>query len=130
MRPPHWRLPAALGIVFAFAGTAVAKERLSSETQQCLTCHQSMPELVKQWEGSAHWDAGVGCFECHRAVKGDKDAIDHYGFHVATIVSPRDCAQCRPAEAGEQEASHHAEAGNILASQDALLGQARCTRAS
>jgi hypothetical protein len=111
------------GIIAALSGTAMAKEPLSSETQQCLACHQSMPGIVKQWEASAHRDSGVGCFECHRAAKGDKDAIDHNGFQVATIVSPKDCGQCHAREAAEQEASHHAEAGNILDSQDALLGQ-------
>ncbi len=98
--------------------------KVSEETQQCLECHQEeMPGLINQWQDSAHWNAGVGCFECHQAKKGEADAMDHNGFTVATIVSPRDCGTCHPSETAEQEASHHAQAGNILNSKDGLLGQ-------
>jgi hydroxylamine dehydrogenase len=82
-----------------------------------------MPGLVVQWQSSSHWEAGVGCYECHKAINGEPDAIEHNGWTIATIVSPKDCARCHPAEATEQEASHHAQAGDILNSQDALLGQ-------
>jgi len=106
------------------ASLAVAGEkRISKQTKECLSCHAAMPGVVSQWEHSAHWDAGVGCYECHQAQKSDADAMDHYGFTVAVIVSPKDCSQCHPQEAREQMASHHAEAGNILNSQDGLLGQ-------
>ena len=82
-----------------------------------------MPGIVSQWEDSAHWNAGVGCYECHKAEPGDIDAMDHNGFSVAIIVSPRDCGQCHPGETAEQEASHHAKAGDILNTQDGMLGQ-------
>ena len=123
MRQGLLLLLAVSGIIIALSGTGVAEERLSPETQKCLGCHGAMPGIVKQWEGSAHWGSGVGCFECHQAKKGDKDAAEHYGFSVATIVSPKDCGLCHTREAAEQQASHHAEAGNILNSKDALLGQ-------
>jgi len=106
------------------AGGALAKEpRISKETAQCLDCHEGMPGIVSQWEDSAHWNAGVGCYECHKANKDDADAMEHHGFTVAVIVSPRDCAACHPKEAAEQEASHHAKAGDILNTKDGLLGQ-------
>jgi len=108
--------------VFATGALAV-DARMSEQTRACLECHESMPGIVKQWEDSAHWNAGIGCFECHRAQEGEADAMDHYGFLVATIVSPRDCGQCHPKETAEQEGSHHAQAGNILNSKDGLLGQ-------
>lgn len=97
--------------------------KLSKETQACVECHADMPGIVSQWEESAHWNAGVGCYECHKANKTDADAMDHYGYTVAVIVSPKDCSQCHPREVAEQEGSHHAQAGNILNSQDGLLGQ-------
>ncbi len=108
-----------------FAGSAWAQEhaRISKETKECLGCHAEMPGMVSQWEDSAHWAAGVGCFECHKANKGESDAIDHYGFTVSIIVSPKDCGQCHPRESQEMGTSHHAEAGNILNSKDGLLGQ-------
>ncbi|GAB4246620.1 multiheme c-type cytochrome [Deferrisoma sp.] len=97
---------------------------LSSETRECLECHtDQMPGLVTQWASSAHWNAGVGCYECHKADPNDPDAMEHNGWTVSIIVSPRDCGRCHEREAAEQEASHHAEAGNILNSKDGLLGQ-------
>ena len=123
MRMKRWLWLTVLGTFLTFSGTAAAQNGLSPETMQCVGCHSSMPGIVKQWEGSAHWNAGVGCFECHQANKGEKDAMDHYGYTVAVIVSPKDCGRCHAKEAAEQEASHHAAAGDILNSKDALLGQ-------
>jgi len=110
-------------VVLSFAGIAVAKEKPSAETAKCLECHEAMPGIVSQWEDSAHWDAGVGCYECHKADKTDADAMDHYGFTVSIIVSPKDCGVCHPKETAEQEASHHAQAGDILNTKDGILGQ-------
>src|SRR6056300_247668 len=73
-------------LVLLTAGVVLAaSDRLSAETQDCLGCHQGMPGIVSQWEDSAHWNAGVGCYECHKAEPGDIDAIDHNGFSVAII---------------------------------------------
>ena len=80
-----------LSMLIAFSANA----KISEQTQQCMECHADiMPGLVDQWQDSNHWQAGVGCYECHTADKGDADAMDHNGFLVATIVSPRDCANC------------------------------------
>ena len=98
-------------------------ERLSLETLECLNCHKETPGIVAQWENSPHWAAGVGCYECHKAEHDDADAMDHHGFAISIIVSPNDCGQCHPKEATEQENSHHAQAGDILNSQDGMLGQ-------
>ena len=83
----------------------------------CIECHsQSSPGIVEHWKGSTHARKGVACVECHQANKGDADGFDHYGVHIATIVTPRDCSTCHPHEAEEFANSHHAAAGNILAS--------------
>ncbi|MEW6428286.1 MAG: multiheme c-type cytochrome [Thermodesulfobacteriota bacterium] len=119
-----WACRFGLGCASAVLLVTAAEAKVSEQTRRCLECHrQSMPGIVTQWQVSDHWRAGVGCFECHRAEKGEADAMDHNGFLVATIVSPRDCGRCHPGEAAEQQASHHAEAGNILTSNDGLLGQ-------
>ncbi|MBW2452430.1 MAG: cytochrome c3 family protein [Deltaproteobacteria bacterium] len=114
-----------LVVVFTFLGATASFGviRHSEETLACLDCHRQTPGLVSQWEDSAHWNAGVGCFECHMADKSDSDAMNHYGFTVAIIVSPGDCGECHPRETAEQEASHHAKAGDILNSNDGILGQ-------
>ena len=113
-----------IGFFFLLSGPGLAaSERLSGQTVECLKCHNATAGIVNQWQDSAHWNAGVGCFECHQAERGEPDAMDHYGFTVAVIVSPQDCAQCHPREAAEQGASHHAMAGDILNTMDGLLGQ-------
>ena len=77
----------AVVLVVLTSGTSLAaSERLSAETQECLECHGEMRGIVSQWEDSAHWNAGVGCYECHKAEAGDSDAMDHNGFSVAIIV--------------------------------------------
>ncbi len=109
-------------VIFGWAGFAGAA--ISDQTKECLACHQEqMPGLITQWQSSSHWQSGVGCYECHKAEKGEADAREHNGFLVATIVSPKDCGQCHPQETAEQESSHHAKAGDILNTQDGLLGQ-------
>ncbi|MBM4015620.1 MAG: hydroxylamine oxidoreductase [Planctomycetes bacterium] len=93
-------------------------------SRQCVDCHaQSTPGLVDHWKDSTHAHKGVGCVECHQAEKGDADGFDHYGAHVAAIVTPMDCGRCHPDEAKEFGASHHAKGGNILASLDNLLAE-------
>ena len=104
-----------IALFLLLAGVSLAMtDRLYVETEECLGCHAAMPGIVSQWEDSAHWNAGVGCYECHKADNGDADAMDHNGFTIAIIVSPRDCGQCHPKETSEQEASHHAKAGDIF----------------
>ena len=93
-------------------------------SRNCITCHsQSNPGIVDHWKGSTHAVKGVGCVECHQAEPGDVDGFNHYGAHIATIVTPRDCSRCHPQEASEFAQSHHSKAGNILASLDNRLAE-------
>ena len=84
---------------------------------------KSSPGIIDHWKGSTHAVKGVGCVECHQAEKGDADAFDHYGALIATVVTPRDCGRCHKTETDEFMASHHAKAGNILASLDNFLAE-------
>ena len=113
-----------LMVFFIFGLTTVISAKVSNQTAECVECHnQSTPGLVQQWQDSPHWQSGVGCYECHMAQKGEIDAMDHNDFMISIIVSPKDCGRCHAQETKEQEASHHAEAGNILNTNDGLLGQ-------
>lgn len=103
---------------------AAAAVTASKQTQACLGCHESTtPGIAGQWKGSAHDKNKVGCFECHQAEKGDKDAFEHNGFLISTIVSPKDCSRCHMKEFKEFQASHHSEAGKILGSLDNVLAE-------
>jgi hypothetical protein len=109
-------------IALVIAGPVAAK--VSDKTAECLECHtEGKLGILKQWYKSNHWNAGVGCYECHKADKKDKDAMEHNGYTIAILVTPKDCGQCHEKEVAEQQASHHAEAGNIINSADGLLGQ-------
>ncbi|WP_133513185.1 multiheme c-type cytochrome [Candidatus Thiosymbion oneisti] len=98
--------------------------QLSKESMTCMSCHrEESPGIYSEWGHSKHFSANVGCYECHAADKSEKDAILHKDFVIATIVSPKDCAQCHEREVAEFDASHHASAGNILGSLDNVLAE-------
>ncbi len=106
------------------AGVGVRHVSVPTSSASCVECHQkSSPGIVDQWKGSTHSVKGVGCVECHQAEKGDADAFDHYGALIAVVVTPRDCGRCHKTETSEFMASHHARAGNILASLDNFLAE-------
>ncbi len=95
-----------------------------ADMKRCIECHrQKSPGIVSHWEGSTHAAKGVTCIECHKAEADDIDGFDHEGYHIATLVTPRDCGRCHEEELAEFSASHHAAAGNILASLDNFLAE-------
>ncbi len=95
-----------------------------ASSTSCVKCHQEQtPGINAHWEDSTHARKGVGCVECHQADINDADAFDHYGSIIATVVTPRDCSRCHQIESEEFQRSHHAKAGNILASLDNFLAE-------
>ncbi len=108
----------------AEAGVTSHAVAVPASSRQCVDCHaKSNPGIADHWRGSPHAVAGVACVECHQAQTGDADGFDHYGVHIATVVTPRDCATCHVDVGAEFERSHHAAAGNILASLDNFLAE-------
>ena len=106
------------------AGIRRARVSPPASSAQCVDCHaQGNPGIVSHWEGSTHAVRGVGCVECHQAEVDEADSYLHYGAQIATVVTPRDCARCHIAETEEFAQSHHAAAGNILASLDNFLAE-------
>jgi len=104
IRPPHIAVPAS--------------------SVECVDCHrQANPGIISHWEGSPHAEKGVACVECHTAEADEADSYLHYGATIATVVTPGDCARCHTAEQAEFAESHHAKAGNILASLDNFLAE-------
>jgi hypothetical protein len=53
--------------------------------------------------------------DCHQAESAEPDAIEHEGYVIATVVSPKDCGRCHSAEFKQQEGSVHAEAVALIA---------------
>jgi hydroxylamine dehydrogenase len=111
-----------LALLLLVAPPAAAE--ITESSAACVACHQdSMPGLAGEWRSSRHYGADVGCHECHAADPKDADAIEHNGFSIAVIVSPKDCSRCHRTEFDQFERSHHADAGAILGSLDNTLGE-------
>ena len=111
-------------MMFAPNLSAYTVAELSSESKKCIECHMKEdPAIYGQWGASKHYRANVGCYECHKAEKGDIDAYEHEGALISIIVSPRDCARCHEKEVEEFSASHHAKGGKILDSLDNILAE-------
>ena len=90
----------------------------------CEACHyKQSPALVAEWKISRHGQEGVGCVDCHGANEGEPDAWKHNGAWVSVLVTPKDCAECHEEEDNEFSTSHHARAGEILASLDNVLAE-------
>ncbi|MCA9539572.1 MAG: hydroxylamine oxidoreductase [Myxococcales bacterium] len=97
---------------------------LTPANESCVSCHaKDAPALVMEWKVSRHALVGVGCIECHQAAQGEPDAWEHEGTWVSALVTPKDCARCHAREYAEFAGSHHAKAGEILASLDNVLAE-------
>jgi len=105
-------------------GQAIGLPELSDKSAECIDCHKKTdPVIYQQWGRSKHYRANVACFECHSADKTDKDAMDHYGKTIATLVTPKDCGRCHSKETKEFMGSHHSKGGRIIGSQDNRLAE-------
>ncbi len=117
-----------LGMALAFSAApgeaAAAKVKASKEGQACIGCHEAQsPSFVKEWKLSTHAAKGVDCYACHKAEKSDPDAMEHNGYTISILVTPKDCGKCHLKEEKEMTESHHAKAGDILNSADNYLGE-------
>jgi hypothetical protein len=107
-----------------FLAEARTEPTVTATNRGCVDCHRkNNPALVMEWDYSRHAQAGVGCVECHTAEKGEPDAWRHHGEYVSALVTPKDCAVCHIKEHEEFSRSHHAKAGEILASLDNVLAE-------
>jgi len=115
-----------ISYTFFITKSAAANElsAAGNKGSTCVECHrQNSPALVMEWEHSKHADAGIGCIDCHAADENDIDGWKHEGEYVSALVTPKDCAQCHETEYDEFSKSHHAKAGEILASLDNVLAE-------
>jgi predicted heme/steroid binding protein len=118
-----WGFSWRAGLPTPQVGTQAAVSEASSD---CIACHTSnafMTAQIVEWERSAHAKKQVGCYECHQAKVGDSDAIEHNGYTVSVLVTPKDCAQCHVREAEQFATSRHSRGGDILDSLDNILGE-------
>lgn len=101
-----------------------AEAIVTAVNKSCVDCHtKDSPALVMEWKASQHARVGIGCNECHSANEGEIDAFKHEGVWISALVTPKDCAKCHTKEYTEFSTSHHAKAGEILASLDNVLAE-------
>ena len=115
-------------MVFSVApGTLIADSldiTIGEANKACLKCHEKQNRaLYMEWERSRHAQSGVGCVDCHEADASDVDAWKHAGTYVSVLVTPKDCSACHNRQYEEFNTSHHAKAGEILASLDNVLAE-------
>ena len=106
--------------------TTTAKTAVSKEGQACLDCHKTATAgVVQDWTASKHATKGTDCWTCHGATgKGDRpDIVDHNGYKIVVLVTPKDCQTCHPNEATQFLASRHADAASFIGSLDNVLGE-------
>jgi hypothetical protein len=116
------------GLVFAALPVCVpaakAEAATAAQNKACADCHRkTSPALVMEWQRSRHAEYGVGCLDCHGADTNKPGAWQHEGAWVSALVTPKNCGQCHEAEVREFSRSHHASAGEILASLDNVLAE-------
>jgi hypothetical protein len=117
------RLSAAALLAFSLATGAAAVD-VTQENQACVDCHRkNSPALVREWERSRHASQGIGCLDCHGAVEGTEGTWNHQGAAVSALVTPKRCGECHDGEYSQFSRSHHARAGEILASLDNVLAE-------
>ncbi|MFP3984016.1 MAG: multiheme c-type cytochrome [Desulfurivibrionaceae bacterium] len=106
-------------------------EEIQDKNTKCINCHlKENRSLVLQWENSPHAaaeDGRVGCYNCHAANPDDDLAYKHEGVVIKTIQTPKDCGYCHEDETKEMTNSHHATAGQIMASLDNVLAEVICS---
>lgn len=106
------------------AAKGTGDKQAMADSKSCVECHRTQsPALVMEWERSRHGQNGVGCLDCHGAEKTDVDGWTHHGAQVAVLVTPKDCSKCHEEECQQFAGSHHAKAGQILASLDNVLAE-------
>jgi hydroxylamine dehydrogenase len=93
---------------------------LTEVEKSCIDCHgQNEPGKVHDWANSLHARANVTCFDCHGAMKTDKDARNCPGtekyrdVYISPIVSPGDCSRCHPREFDQFIISKHSRTWEI-----------------
>lgn len=137
----YWRVTVSmmlLGLLAATPALATTKESMKTQDAKvkemnvkCVNCHlKENLSMVKQWQNSPHAAAKEGqvaCYNCHAANKGDKLGYMHEGAFIKTIMTPNDCGYCHERETVEMTNSHHATAGQIMASLDNVMGEVICS---
>lgn len=77
---------------------------------ECVECHKKItPQIVTDWQTSAHSDNAVTCATCHGSEHRTDDDVDK-----VRIPTPQVCAECHADEAKQFEKGKHALAWKAM----------------
>lgn len=72
--------------------------------QSCVDCHKQLaPNIVKDWETSAHSQNGVSCASCHGREHNSPDNVDK-----VQLPTPDTCAKCHEDRVAQFKRGKHA----------------------
>lgn len=101
-------------IIFLFTKLPAGDERQNieqvsfSSADKCASCHKRVtPDIVEQFSKSTMARAGVRCIDCHVVDKPNPMGKEHQGFFIVAAPTPKQCANCHPAEFKQFEHSRH-----------------------
>lgn len=98
-------------IVFLIPAVSSGVTDIDSPIAPCISCHDTVsPGIIKQWQNSKHSKVGVKCYVCHQAKDDDPAAMEHEGFKITAVVTPRYCESCHSKQVQEFRESLHDEA--------------------
>lgn len=89
---------------------------IDDTTKRCMRCHRdNHPGIVEQYTASTHFEAGIGCMDCHAADDDQPTAEKHFDTVISKVVTPKDCRTCHGTETEQFHDSLHDEAGMFSA---------------
>lgn len=104
----------ALIIIFLFTnlpsgGVEQKAQQISyNSADRCAACHKRVtPDIVEQFSKSTMARSGVRCTDCHVVDKSNPMGKEHQGFFITSTPTPRQCANCHPAETKQFDHSRH-----------------------
>ena len=116
------RALACLAAAICLAGPASAAE-LEEDAQKCVNCHtRSTPNIVRDWERSAHFGKGVSCYDCHVVDAESPMGAMHLRtkLKVSVLVPSTTCGQCHRRIVKEFNQSGHFRAYKQQIPKDSL----------
>ena len=107
------------------SGVAARHIAVPASSKSCVECHRNTtPGIIDHWTGSTHAVKGVGCVECHKADDQRRGCLRPLRRAHRDHRDPdATAAAATLRKSKEFVASHHAKAGNILASLDNFLAE-------
>ena len=89
--------------------TQIIAEPEFNMADPCIACHISVtPGILHSFGKSKHMENNVNCQACHTAHSDDPTGINHNGYKITAVPSPKYCQECHPKEVAQNNNSKHA----------------------